>query len=109
MGRGDLLKVEEETVYDAKDEAGPGTENGEGGKVSVLDVEHHILVAAVIVIAPAAGGGTVVGVEREVTGKEASFITGRCHLEEMNGVGQTKKVRTGASRVGCSQNSLFDR
>ena len=101
--------MEEETVDDAEDEAGPGTYDSEGGEISVLDVEHYILVTAVIVIAPAAGGGTVVGVEREVTGKEASFITGRCHLEEMNVAGQPKKVRTGASRVGKSQKSLFDR
>ena len=51
--------MEDETVDDAEDEAGPGAYDGEGGKISVLDVEHYILVT-IIVITPAAGGGTVV-------------------------------------------------
>ena len=59
MCRGDLLKVEDETVDDAEDEAGPGAYDGEGGKISVLDVEHYILVT-IIVITPVTGGGTVV-------------------------------------------------
>ena len=48
MTGGDLVKVEEEAVDDAEDEAGASTDNGDESEISVLDIEHHLPVLSIL-------------------------------------------------------------
>lgn len=50
MAGGDLVKVEEEAVDNTEDEAGTSTDNGDESKISVLDIEHHILELNILVV-----------------------------------------------------------